>query len=449
MPTPTAARPRDRARARDPRRASSRSRCSRCRCCQARRGRRRLREPTRAILAMLLANVALPFGALAATVPPRGLVRAALPGALALPTLRHLEPRLAARAARFPFLARAAPAAIDDSPALVGRLRRHGRAVLACAVLAARARPALEPANRRALTTCGHRRAGAARARARLPALGDRGGDVDGRHEPALSGHRQRAVPLGRSPLHLSRHARRSASVIRAGSIRAALFMTLAVASLAWLIVSGPKNPFGVDAADSVGAAAFCALLRGSCSSACMVAHGELYRLRPGPPARLTAFYLCIAGGGALGGLFVGLIAPHVFDAYHELPIGLGLACVLAARRVARGSGGMVRAGRAEAGASAWRVALASAGDRITQGPQLLRPVSATCSIRSAASSACCASSEANQAAPPVRSCTARRCTASQIDGLARTRPPPTTACTRASRSRSSCASPTRRSRSA
>jgi len=54
----------------------------------------------------------------------------------------------------------------------------------------------------------------------------------------------------------------------------------------------------------------------------CMLLHGELYRLRPA--ARdLTAFYLCVSGGGALGGLFVGLAAPHIFDDYYELHVGL------------------------------------------------------------------------------------------------------------------------------
>jgi hypothetical protein len=54
----------------------------------------------------------------------------------------------------------------------------------------------------------------------------------------------------------------------------------------------------------------------------CMLAHGELYRLRPAP-ARLTLFYLCVSGGGALGGLFVGLVAPLIFPDYYELPIGM------------------------------------------------------------------------------------------------------------------------------
>jgi spermidine synthase len=59
----------------------------------------------------------------------------------------------------------------------------------------------------------------------------------------------------------------------------------------------------------------------------CMLVHGELYRLRPSPE-RLTAYYLCISGGGALGGLFVAIVAPRIFSEYYELPIGW-LACLL------------------------------------------------------------------------------------------------------------------------
>jgi spermidine synthase len=58
-----------------------------------------------------------------------------------------------------------------------------------------------------------------------------------------------------------------------------------------------------------------------------MVAHGELYRLRP-PPARLTSFYLAISAGGALGGLFVALVAPRLFVGYYELPLAVGLTVV-------------------------------------------------------------------------------------------------------------------------
>jgi len=59
---------------------------------------------------------------------------------------------------------------------------------------------------------------------------------------------------------------------------------------------------------------------------ACMLCHGELARSRP-PARHLTTFYLSIAAGGALGGVFVALIAPHVFSGFSEYPIGLAAAC--------------------------------------------------------------------------------------------------------------------------
>jgi hypothetical protein len=57
----------------------------------------------------------------------------------------------------------------------------------------------------------------------------------------------------------------------------------------------------------------------------CMVCHGELASLKP-HPRYLTAFYLCISAGGALGGILVALVAPHIFNSYYELPFGL-VAC--------------------------------------------------------------------------------------------------------------------------
>jgi SAM-dependent methyltransferase len=63
---------------------------------------------------------------------------------------------------------------------------------------------------------------------------------------------------------------------------------------------------------------------------ACMVCHGELVRLKP-DPRHLTGFYLAIAVGGALGGAFVGLLAPRFFPDLWELPIGLVLAAALVA----------------------------------------------------------------------------------------------------------------------
>ncbi len=60
----------------------------------------------------------------------------------------------------------------------------------------------------------------------------------------------------------------------------------------------------------------------------CMVCHGELVRRKP-PVRHLTLFYLMLSIGGALGGTLVGLIAPTIFNAYYELPIGLFLCAVL------------------------------------------------------------------------------------------------------------------------
>ena len=61
----------------------------------------------------------------------------------------------------------------------------------------------------------------------------------------------------------------------------------------------------------------------------CILCHGELARLKP-DPRHLTSFYLMISIGGALGGVFVGLLAPRWFPAEWELPIALG-ACALVA----------------------------------------------------------------------------------------------------------------------
>ncbi len=65
----------------------------------------------------------------------------------------------------------------------------------------------------------------------------------------------------------------------------------------------------------------------------CMFCHGELVRLQP-QPERLTEFYLMIALGGALGSLFVSVIAPHLLPGDFELAIGLVLAAVALAVRL-------------------------------------------------------------------------------------------------------------------
>jgi hypothetical protein len=60
----------------------------------------------------------------------------------------------------------------------------------------------------------------------------------------------------------------------------------------------------------------------------CMVCHGELAHLKP-DPRHLATFYLMIAAGGALGGIFVGVIAPRIFHDFYELPIALAGCAVV------------------------------------------------------------------------------------------------------------------------
>lgn len=97
--------------------------------------------------------------------------------------------------------------------------------------------------------------------------------------------------------------------------------------------------------------AGYCALL----FAACMVLHGELHRSRPGP-AWLTSFYLVVAAGGAIGGIFVGIVAPVAFDDYYELEGGLILGILTILAIVIRDPGSLISPNRPR-----WRLAAASA----------------------------------------------------------------------------------------
>jgi hypothetical protein len=63
-----------------------------------------------------------------------------------------------------------------------------------------------------------------------------------------------------------------------------------------------------------------------------VVLHGWLYAERP-ESARLTRYYLSIAGGGASGGLLASLVAPLVFSRVFEYPLALLACAVLVAWR--------------------------------------------------------------------------------------------------------------------
>jgi SAM-dependent methyltransferase/uncharacterized membrane protein YdcZ (DUF606 family) len=84
----------------------------------------------------------------------------------------------------------------------------------------------------------------------------------------------------------------------------------------------------------------------------CMVCHGELVRRKPAP-RHLTAFYLMIGVGGALGGVFVALLAPLVFKRFFELHVGVMLCFALLL-----GSLFLDRRSSLHRGRRAWRWAL-------------------------------------------------------------------------------------------
>jgi hypothetical protein len=90
------------------------------------------------------------------------------------------------------------------------------------------------------------------------------------------------------------------------------LALIAALGALYWVVTAGS------DASIFKQVGIYC----GGLFICCMVCHGELYRLKP-EPSHLTSFYLMIAAGGALGGVFVAVIAPVVFTGYYELQWGL------------------------------------------------------------------------------------------------------------------------------
>ena len=85
----------------------------------------------------------------------------------------------------------------------------------------------------------------------------------------------------------------------------------------------------------------------------CMICHGELARLKP-HPRFLTGYYLRIALGGAIGGVFVTLVAPRLFRGFWEFQGGL-VACGLLLVIV------MLR-GRPDRPKRLWRLGLRLAG---------------------------------------------------------------------------------------
>ncbi len=75
---------------------------------------------------------------------------------------------------------------------------------------------------------------------------------------------------------------------------------------------------------DDVGAIWDFIATLGLCFFGPLFLHHWLYELRPATK-HLTLYYLGNAGGGALGGLFASILAPHMFKTVAEYPTALGL----------------------------------------------------------------------------------------------------------------------------
>ncbi len=61
----------------------------------------------------------------------------------------------------------------------------------------------------------------------------------------------------------------------------------------------------------------------------CLLCHGHLARLKPSPKY-LTSYYLTMSLGGAVGGIFVNLVATHLFTTFYELKLGSAAALIVA-----------------------------------------------------------------------------------------------------------------------
>ncbi len=127
----------------------------------------------------------------------------------------------------------------------------------------------------------------------------------------------------------------------REGAYRPVWMIALAIVSGALLLVMAGRAQ-GDSLAAGRSLVVQIGLHAGLLFGGCMAMHGELYRMRP-PASALTLFYLCVAGGGALGGLFVGLAAPRLFPGYWELPLGAALCWGLWLAAQARARDGALR----------------------------------------------------------------------------------------------------------
>ncbi len=98
-----------------------------------------------------------------------------------------------------------------------------------------------------------------------------------------------------------------------------------------WALISGiclltlPLTSHGPLSASLIAqASSYLSLLFGIC----MLCHGEVAALKPSP-RYLTQYYVLLSLGGAIGGLFVGIVCPLVFTSYFEMPMALAISAGL------------------------------------------------------------------------------------------------------------------------
>jgi spermidine synthase len=84
----------------------------------------------------------------------------------------------------------------------------------------------------------------------------------------------------------------------------------------------------------------------------CLICHCELAALKPGTK-HLTSYFLSMSLGGALGGIFVNLIAPYVFTTFFEMPLSFLAATIISAAAIALSA-------RTSFSTIAWRAAVIS-----------------------------------------------------------------------------------------
>ena len=129
------------------------------------------------------------------------------------------------------------------------------------------------------------------------------------------------SVPLlwvGPLSIYLADVRRGVQPVGRTGRALARRFMPLVVIVITVTLIAQMNQPLSYVIPVHLGAFAIVALF----------CHGELAQDRPSP-ARLTEFFLWIAFGGVLGGLFNALLAPVLFVGVAEYPLVLALTCAL------------------------------------------------------------------------------------------------------------------------